>query len=297
MIQAFRDHSQGFAKDRHRLYFHHFAAVLALRPPLTEQCKIAAICSAVARAIEATKSVIESIQALKKSLMQNLLTRGLPHAHSSFKSTDVGELPESWNISSIGSSFRLDLGKMLSKLARNGENLRPYLRNANVQWGRFDLEHILQMSFGEDERERFRIEIGDLLVCEGGEIGRSAIWKGEIAECYYQKALHRLRPRDASILSGFAQYYLELKFRYQKSFSGERSQTTIAHLSKERFLELPIPLPSVEEQRTIVIILDSVIEKETQERGYDEALRIVRSALLRCLLSGKIRVRLDEAPA
>src|ERR1700730_2151716 len=72
---------------------------------------------------------------------------------------------------------------------------KPYLGNRAVQWGRFDLSDIGLIKLSPTDMQRFRLRNGDLLVCEGGEIGRAAIWQQQIPECYYQKALHRLRPK------------------------------------------------------------------------------------------------------
>jgi len=95
----------------------------------------------------------------------------------------------------LADAFETQLGKMLSQKAHIGNDPKPYLRNKNVQWGRIEIKDILKMDFNAREREKFRVRSGDLLVCEGGEPGRAAVWQGEMAECYYQKALHRLAPK------------------------------------------------------------------------------------------------------
>lgn len=100
------------------------------------------------------------------------------------------------------------LGKMLSKAAKNGEDMRPYLRNANVQWDEFRLDDLFEMNFPTTEQEKYRVEIGDLLICEGGEIGRTSVWNGEVEEIYFQKALHRARLRDPNAPPRYLMHFM-----------------------------------------------------------------------------------------
>ena len=103
-----------------------------------------------------------------------------------------------WPKRLAGDLFDIQLGKMLSEKARTGMQ-RPYLANFNVRWGRFDLSDLNQMAFSEREQEKFSIQPNDLLMCEGGEIGRCAVWTDQSCSLFYQKALHRLRARDERI--------------------------------------------------------------------------------------------------
>jgi type I restriction enzyme S subunit len=105
-------------------------------------------------------------------------------------------VPEGWGRFSVGDVFEVQLGKMLNQIAKDGEEQRDYLTNINVRWGQFDLSSLNRMHFNAKERGKFRLKAGDLIVCEGGEVGRCAIWKDALVECYYQKALHRLRPKE-----------------------------------------------------------------------------------------------------
>jgi type I restriction enzyme S subunit len=84
---------------------------------------------------------------------------------------------------------------MLDAARPRGVTRVPYLRNLNVQWGRIDLDDVQEVLLNEDEKQRFALEPGDLLVCEGGDIGRAAIWRGGPQYMAYQKALHRVRSR------------------------------------------------------------------------------------------------------
>src|SRR5438132_13167212 len=109
--------------------------------------------------------------------------------------TELGVFPADWRVQRFDALFAVQQGKQVSKKNRVGENQRPFLRTRNVFWGRLDLSELDEMYFTDDDEKRLRLEPGDLLVCEGGDIGRTAIWRGELARCYYQNHLHRARLR------------------------------------------------------------------------------------------------------
>jgi type I restriction enzyme S subunit len=195
------------------------------------------------------------------------------------KQTEIGELPERWQVVSIAEKFDTQLGKMLSVKARQGKNPKLYVRNANVQWGRVNIKDLFQMDFTEPEQQKFRLRRGDLLVCEGGEIGRTAIWLEELPECYFQKAIHRLRPKSNDILPQFFQYWMERCFRLANLYKMQGARTTIAHLPQDKLEQLKIPLPSIDEQSTIVRVLDSV-QRAKQARQRELILERERKAAL-----------------
>jgi type I restriction enzyme S subunit len=148
---------------------------------------------------------------------------------------------------------------MLSAKARSGNGGRPYLRNKNVQWGRIHIDDLLTMDFSTEEFEKFRLREGDLLVCEGGEVGRAAIWKAPLAECAYQKALHRVRPRGGVV----PEYLLYLLMHYADTRAFDRHVTgsTIAHLPQEDLRRLPLPLPPLAEQQRIVAAIEEHLSR------------------------------------
>jgi len=147
----------------------------------------------------------------------------------------------------LGTVCDIQLGKMLSPESKVGVRPVPYLRNENVQWSRFNLADVSWMDFTETEERKFRLEPGDLLACEGGEPGRAAIWQGQIERCCYQKALHRIRPRGSLVHPPFVLYRLWLS-SLAGEFTGSQTQTTIAHLPREKLIRLSIPLPPLAEQ-------------------------------------------------
>jgi type I restriction enzyme S subunit len=159
------------------------------------------------------------------------------------------ELPSTWAWVRFGSIADCRLGKMLDA-AKNQGKLKPYLRNTNVQWWRFDLGDIKEMRLTDDELHEFRLSKGDLLICEGGEPGRCAIWRSEIEEMYFQKALHRARP-----FGGCSSEYLQIALR-QDAGSGVLNSyftgATIKHFPGDKLNSYVLPLPPIAEQHRIV---------------------------------------------
>lgn len=90
-------------------------------------------------------------------------------------STELGEFPSDWRVQRFDSLFAVQQGKQVSKKNRVGENQRPFLRTKNVFWGRLDLTNLDEMHFTETDEKRLVLQPEDLLVCEGGDIGRTAI--------------------------------------------------------------------------------------------------------------------------
>ncbi|WP_319567273.1 restriction endonuclease subunit S [Cohaesibacter marisflavi] len=198
-------------------------------------------------------------------------------------------VPEGWRRKRVDQLFHVQLGKMLNKQAKVGGDQHVYLTNKNVRWGSFALAELNSMSFSDCEREKFSLWDGDLLVCEGGEIGRCAIWRGAVANCYYQKALHRLRRRSDEVDVEFV-FNVFLFGSTNKLFSGLGTQTSIAHLTKERLSEISILLPPLPEQKKIAEILstwDRAIE--VAERQLENARR-QKKALMQQLLTGTRRL-------
>ena len=154
------------------------------------------------------------------------------------------------NFTTLGSITDIQLGKKLSPKEKTGKNSFSYLRNQNVQWGRIDLSSLATMDFSVLERQKFELRSGDLLVCEGGEPRRCAIWKGELSNCYYQMALHRLRPHDKVADSEFLLYWLQFQ-ALTGTFEDKNAKTTIAHLPVVRLEQLPVPVITVVNQRYI----------------------------------------------
>jgi type I restriction enzyme S subunit len=155
--------------------------------------------------------------------------------------------PKGWKKKKLGEITESRLGKMRDKQYITGKYLEPYLGNSNVKWFYFDLSSLLEMDFDEQEKIRYSLHDGDLLICEGGDIGRCAIWRNQLENCYFQKALHRVRTDKRIIIPEYLQWVL---FFYSKgnAFKESRSQATIAHLTGIKLKRLPVPVAKIDLQ-------------------------------------------------
>jgi type I restriction enzyme, S subunit len=171
----------------------------------------------------------------------------------------MSDLPSGWTQTTLGEIAETSLGKMLDRGKSQGDHLVPYLRNSNVQWGHIDLDDVLTMDIPPEEREFFGLRPDDLLVCEGGEIGRCAIWLGGSGYMAFQKALHRVRPHE-SIAAKFVLYLLE-HLSATGVLLGFATGSTIKHLPQERLRRLPVNLPPLAEQQRIVATLDDHLSR------------------------------------
>ena len=183
-----------------------------------------------------------------------------------------------WPKVRLGDHVDSCLGKMLDKEKNRGE-LYPYLGNKNVRWGSFELDDLAEMRFEKNEHDRYGLRFGDLIVCEGGEPGRCAIWKDHIPGMKIQKALHRIRP-----LQGLNNYYLHYWFTeaYRTGilapyFTG----TTIQHLTGRAISQLEIPLPPLAIQKRIASVLSSLDAKIDLNHQMNTTLETMAQALFK----------------
>ncbi|GAB6013598.1 restriction endonuclease subunit S, partial [Viscerimonas tarda] len=150
------------------------------------------------------------------------------------------------------------LGKTLDKQKNKGE-FKTYLRSVNIRWGHVDLDDLKEMKFEESELEKYNILEGDLLICEGGEAGRCAVWKNQSVSVRYQNAIHRVR-FYAKINSDFYMYAL---WHYNNSEILEEycKGVTIKHLTGQSLNLLYFPLPPLSEQKRIVSQIETIFNQ------------------------------------
>lgn len=158
----------------------------------------------------------------------------------------------------LGTVIDSCLGKMLDAAKNKGE-YEPYLANLNVRWGDFDLDNLSQMRFESHEQERYGIKYGDLIMCEGGEPGRCAMWRDELPNMKIQKALHRIRPHDC--LDVRYLYYWFLLAGKNGWLNRYFTETTIKHLPGDSLKDVEIDLIDLPLQKGIADVLSSLDDK------------------------------------
>ncbi len=163
-------------------------------------------------------------------------------------------MPDGWRLVLLCEVADTQLGKMLSPKAKVGARPKAYLRNRDVQWGAFAVDDLPTMDFTEEESAKFALQQGDVVVCEGGEVGRAAIWRRGATDVHFQKALHRVRCSPALMPEYL--FYLLRHYGYSRTFDSLVTGSTINHLPQEDLRRLPIPLPPPSEQRQIVEVIE-----------------------------------------
>jgi len=225
-------------------------------PPLAEQKAIANRLIRLQGAMENARAQLLSVPALLDTYRRSLVIRALS-----------GQLTETWRKINAPPPARdvllseiadIQSGVTLGKRYRAVELVeRPYLRVANVQRGRLDLEDVRRISIPLAEAERHRLATGDILMNEGGDrdkLGRGSVWSGEIPDCVHQNHIFRVRLKDKEFPPEYVSLYSnELGQSY--FFMGGTQTTNLASISKAKLGSLPLRLPHAEEAREILRVL------------------------------------------
>ena len=219
-------------------------------PPLDEQRKIAAVLDKVNDLIAKRRQQLDKLDELVKARFVEMFG-------------DVIQNTKLWPQYIFSDITTSRLGKMLDAKQQTGMCQYPYLANFNVQWFRFELDNLNEMDFNEADRIEFELRDGDLLVCEGGEIGRCAVWHNEIQPCYFQKALHRVRCKKEIVLPD----YLAWWFKYNcdnKGFAAiEGAKATISHLPGAKLKALLVSVPPIEQQKQFATFVEQTEKSKT----------------------------------
>ena len=177
--------------------------------------------------------------------------------------------------------FSVQLGKMLDGQKHISGKLLPYLNNLSLRWNEVNTSNLPEMYFNDHELDRFGLRTGDVVVCEGGEPGRAAVWDGRLPDLKFQKAIHRVRfnvPFEPRLLV----LYLEAiagTTQFEMLFTGGG----IKHLTRETFAQLKIPLASHDEQQRIANCLTSLDALITAQAQTLEALKTHKKGLMQQL--------------
>ena len=208
------------------------------------------------------------------------------------------DIPENWKWTRLPEIATSCLGKTLNKNTDVGED-KAYLCSINVYWTGIDLNNVKHAKFSTNDISKYRLQDGDLLICEGGDIGRAAIWHGN-SEMYYQNALHRVR-FYGNISQQYFLYVLMLLKR-NGTLENVSKGMTIKHLVQESLYSIIFPIPPLAEQHRIVARVEELMAKIDELEKVENELNALhkafpgdmKAALLQAAMQGKLTEQLRE---
>lgn len=270
-------------------------------PPLPEQKKIAAILSSVDDAIESTQAVIEQLGVVKQAMMAELLTRGLPGRHTRFLQTELGELPEEWEVLRFGDLLPEGTANGLYKEASFYGRGSPMLDMGDLfRSDILERRERRRVEVTEKERKRFLLREGDLLFAR-----RSLKLEGA-GQCALVPALSEYPVFESSIIRArldlnrchpafFLNFWngpvgFKLRMRIAR-------QVAVSGISAGDLVQLPVPLPTVGEQVSVSTMVGAVCDRIAVETQTVLFYGQLKSALMSVLLTGEVRVQPDEEAA
>jgi type I restriction enzyme S subunit len=273
-------------------------------PPLPEQAAIVRYLDCVDRRIRryigAKQKLIKLLEEQKQAVIHRAVTRGLdPNVRLKPSGVEwLGDVPEHWEVAALRHRYSQCLGKMLDSKRITGSHSLPYLRNTDVQWDRINVVGLPSMDIAPAEYDRYTVKAGDLLVCEGGDVGRCAFWFGQLDTCGFQKALHRLRTQSAARDVPRFMYYA-LRAAAKGAAFNDGHLSTIIHLTGDKLRAHRFAFPPCDEQAAIVVYLDQSLatlnHAVTTALAGISLLHEYRTRLIADVVTGKLDVRAAAA--
>lgn len=235
-------------------------------PGIDKQKEIVAIIDKVSDIITTRKDELQKLDDLIKARFVEMFG-------------DIIINDKNWPTDTIDNISTSRLGKMLDAKQQTGDYTFPYLANFNVQWFHFDLGKLNKMDFDEVDQKEFALQEGDLLVTEGGEVGRCAVWHEEIKPCFYQKALHRIRCNREVIIPEYLAWWFKIHADYNQ-FKDIIGTTSIAHLPGIKLKKLNVAIPPMGLQKEFVAFVHQVDKsKAAVQKSLDETQLLFNSLM------------------
>ncbi len=258
-------------------------------PPPAEQAAIARILDSVDKAIELTRKAVELARVLDHSLLNRLLDYGLTSS-----SDQKPKRPAHWQIRKVDEVAEVGSGVTLGKDVSGSKYVElPYLRVANVQDGHLDLRVIKTVKAPIEEVDRYRLEPGDVLMTEGGDLdklGRGTLWEGQIPDCLHQNHIFRVRANRAVLNPRFFAYVVESDIAKKYFLRVAKRTTNLASTNKTQVRAFRFPVPPLREQERIVEFISAAKAQLRVLMRKEEALRRLKQSLMHDLFTGKVRV-------
>ena len=275
-----------------------------------EQKRIAryldACCASIDKAVGAKQQQLRILDRLRKSIITPAILMGLDPTRElqEVENAWLGRIPANWKLVSLKRVSESQGGITLGKKHEGDLVERPYLRAANVQDGYLDLGKITRIELPEAHVERYMLQVGDVLMTEGGDLdklGRGYLWKGEIPDCLHQNHVFSIRTNKRLLLPEFLTYLTASRFgRDYFEATGKRT-TNLASTNSTKVGLLPVPLPPIDEQAEIVRYIErklsEINEIESAITAQTTTLLTYRKALIDECVTGKRRISKAEVAA
>ena len=269
--------------------------VSILLPSPPEQRKIAAILSSVDGAIEKTQAVIDHVQVVKRGLMQELLTRGLPGRHTRFKQTEIGEIPAKWKVVHL-QELCSHIVDCLHRTPPYADEGYPAIRTSDLVAGRLLLDKAKRVSRNTYLEQIARLEPmpSDILYSREGSFGLAAPVPPGVKLCISQRMMHFRAGPGVDPL--FLMWLLNSRTVYRQAVDSVGG-STVGHVNIRSIRKFRVPLPDRREQSQLAVILQAVSQYEVASEEALVGHQMARAALLSVLLTGELRVTPDlEVP-
>ena len=292
MIKLFHRFSQGLVDDTLSLKYENFKKIFMPLPPFSEQRKIAAILSTVDEAIEKTEAIIEQTEKVKKGLMQQLLTKGI--GHTKFKKTEIGEIPEEWEVKTLGELInqKPEYGANTPALPET-EGFPRYVRITDIT-DNGELSNNDIKSIDPQNAEKYLLEEGDILFARSGAtVGKTYLYNKMDGLCAFAGYLIRFRLNQNKLLPKFLFYFTHSP-KYKNWVKSMLRAGAQPNINAQEYCSLLIPVPPINEQQEIVRNLDILAQKIKNEKKNIQVLNDIKKGLMQILLAGKVRVKVDE---
>lgn len=254
-------------------------------PPLSEQHRIVAKLGALAAYLSRAREELDRVPVLAERLRISVL-RG------AFGRQGANASP-GWELKRVDEIGEVQLGRQRSPKDHHGPNMRPYVRSANITWNGWDLSDVKEMNFSPAEFKTFSLKEGDVLLNEGSgsakEVGKPAIWRGEVADACFQNTLLRVRPTEYSPeLLRYAFLYLALSGQFIANTKG----VNIIHIGKAGLARTLLPVPPRDDQQAILEKFDAAFARadrlEAEATRARALLDRLEAAILAKAFSGEL---------
>ena len=275
-------------------FIKNFPALLPMS--IKEQKRIADILISIDSVIEKTQTIINQTQTLKKGLMQELFTHGIPGRHKKFKKTEIGMIPSDWELAKLKNVLAVPIRNGYSPYCPECDQGRVILSLNAVTHEGFNSKGFKLAPYDDPKLSEYILKHGDLLVSRSNtrdRVGLAGVYEGDPAECAYPDLLMRVCVNNKTVspfwaeqclLSGFGRKYFERNAR--------GTSASMVKINRKILEDFLLGIPDREEQQKILNISKNMQKIFEIEKSQQEHLIYLKSALMQVLLSGKVRVKI-----